>query len=238
MVFRRDNKPGDAFQRQISALRQQLGDAGTEGNGEGADAAPIPADQPQSSYDAYRAADAATSGQLSGGLGDAVSRAAGYDEYGVYEGSPAEQGVTGEIVPTAPALPELPVVDALTTVIARNTIWKGEISSEGTVHVHGLFEGTIRARQDVYIADQADVDATINANAVVIAGLMKGTIRCSGRFEVLPTGRVTGEIQSPTLVIHEGALVTGQFRMGAGETTPTESQPTPVVQRRATRGSA
>jgi len=234
MVFRRDNKAGDAFQRQISALRQQLGDGQDEGGESNVESAP--SDQAESTYDAYAAGETDDS---AGGLSAAVSRGGDYEEYGGFEGSAeAEGGVTGTIVPTAPPIPDLPAVDAQTTVIAHDAIWKGDIASEGTVHVHGRFEGTLRAKNDVFVADQADVDATINADAVVVAGLLKGTIRCGARFEVLPTGRVTGDVQSPALVVHEGAIVTGQFRMGPGEPVANDNKPTPVVQRRAQRGSA
>lgn len=235
MVFRRDNKAGDAFQRQISALRQQLGDGQDEGAAEGTDPGQSPAVQAESTYDSYASGSTA---DVSGGLGAAVSRAGDYEEYGGYD-TPAvpEGGVTGAVVPTAPELPPVPSVDAQTTVIAADAIWKGEITSEGTVHVYGLFEGSIRAKNDVFVADQADVDATINANAVVVAGQLKGTIRCGGRFEALPTGRVTGDVQSPTLVVHEGAVIAGQVRMGAAEPATAENKPTPVV-RRAQRGSA
>jgi cytoskeletal protein CcmA (bactofilin family) len=232
MVFRRDNKAGDAFQRQISALRQQLGDAPAEGGGEDVDPNQSPAAQAESTYDAY----AGGTAEVSGGLSDAVSRSGDYTDYGEERG--AEEGVTGAVVPAAPPVPATPTADAQTTVIAHDATWKGEISSEGIVHVHGRFEGSIRARNDVFVADQADVDATVNAATVVVAGLIKGTIRCGARFEVLPTGRVTGDVQSPTLVIHEGAVVTGQFRMGAGEPSTSDNKPTPVVQRRAQRGSA
>jgi cytoskeletal protein CcmA (bactofilin family) len=129
-----------------------------------------------------------------------------------------------------------PLTDGQTSVIAHDTIWKGDLQSEGTIHIHGRVEGTIKAKQDVFVAEEADVDATITATNVVIAGYVKGGIRCGNRFEVLPQGRVDGEIQAPSLVIHDGATIVGQFRMGAGEGT--ESKPTSVVQRRATRGSA
>jgi cytoskeletal protein CcmA (bactofilin family) len=235
MVFRRDNKAGDAFQRQISALRQQLGDApAEEDTDEGAGANRASAEDPARSY-------GATTGgrELSPGLSDAVSRAGEYGEYGGRGENAAPEGsVTGSVVPTAPELPAVPAVNAQTTVIAQDAIWKGEIGSEGTVHVYGRFEGSVRAKNDVFVADQADVDATVNANTVVIAGLIKGTIRCASRFEVLPTGRVTGDVYSPTLVVHEGAVITGQVRMGPGESSTSENPPTPVVQRRATRGSA
>jgi cytoskeletal protein CcmA (bactofilin family) len=232
MVFRRDSKSGDAFQRQISALRQTLGGDAAEGEADETDESA--ARNAESTYSVYGASAAAgtseQAGAETGQAGDETLETAGEAGEGV--------GVTGAIVPTAPPMPEIPEVDAQTTVIAHGTTWKGEVISEGTIHVHGRFEGSIRARQDVFVAVGADVDATINADRVTIAGLLKGTIRCGARFEVLPTGRVTGDIQSPTLVIHEGATATGQFRMGAGDEAAGEERPTPVVQRRAARGSA
>jgi cytoskeletal protein CcmA (bactofilin family) len=240
MVFRRDNKSGDAFQRQMSALRQQLGDSSSDASGEegGAVASGV-----YGAYDESPDPDP----QLATGLSGAVARADDYRSFGEESGTANEgQLVTGSVTPTAPELPVLQEVDAETTVIAFNTVWKGEITSEGTVHVHGRFEGAITAKDEIVVAERAEVDARLNANTVVVAGNMKGTIRCLGRFEVLPTGRVTGDVQSPTLVVHEGAIVAGQVRMNMNE--PAVSEPTPraerpetpvpVIQRRANRGSA
>lgn len=247
MVFRRDNKSGDAFQRQMSALRQQLGDGpGNDAAGEQGvdDAAGV--------YAAYDQ-EATPSPELGGSLGDAVARADDYRSYGTARsgsGNPYEgQAVTGSVVPTAPELPQVQDVDADTTVIAFNTVWKGEISSQGTVHVHGVFEGSITAKDEIVVAERANVDAKLNASTIVVAGTMKGTIRCEGRFEVLPTGRITGDIHSPTFVVHEGAVVAGQVRMSAGnveaddappQDTPADRPETavPVIQRRINRGTA
>jgi cytoskeletal protein CcmA (bactofilin family) len=134
-------------------------------------------------------------------------------------------------------VPGVPAVTAQTSVVAHDTTWKGDLESDGSVHVHGRVEGSIRAKFDVFIAEEADVDATVTATNVIIAGLIQGSIRCGDRFEVLPQGRVSGDINAPTLVIHEGAHVTGQFRMGT-EQNGVENKPTSVVQRRAARGSA
>ncbi|MCC6790444.1 MAG: polymer-forming cytoskeletal protein [Thermomicrobiales bacterium] len=211
MVFRRDNKT-DSFQRQMSALRQQIG------SDETAEARPEPR------YPSERAAAYSEPTTGAYGFGEFASAVA-----------PTQTGAN-QMTPVAPELPAIPTVDAQTTVIAHDTVWKGEIQSNGTVHVHGRLEGAVRATRDVYVAEEADVDATVTATNVVIAGLVKGTIRCEARFEVLPSGRVSGDILAPTLVIHEGATVSGQVRMGGQETV--EAKPTPVVQRRATRGTA
>jgi len=208
MVFRRDNK-SDSFQRQMSAIRQQIGGEEEEAEERGARDT-RPANRPT--------------------VSDGPTGAYGFSEFA----SSVQPGQAAS--PSAPAMPNIPAVDAQTTVVAHDTLWKGEMSSQGTVHVHGRFEGALRVTNDVFVAEEADIDATITASNVVVAGLAKGTIRCENRFEVLPTGRVAGDIAAPTLVIHEGAIVSGQLRMSASELP--ESKPTSVVQRRATRGTA
>ncbi len=243
MVFRKENKV-DAFQRQISALRQQLGGV----NGEGGDDDLYDDGETLASEEASRAAgragaeSQASGARQSGRGGDAEyeSRSGGYGFGGFGISESAEQSGDamshGTSVPaTLPTNPS-PAIDAQTSVIAHDTVWKGDLQTNGTLHVHGRVEGSIGAQQDVYVAEEADVDAAITATNVVVAGLVRGTIRCSARFEVLPQGRVAGDVQAPTLVVHDGATVTGQFRMEPAEAA--EPKAAPVVQRRAARGGA
>jgi len=228
MVFRKDSKV-DAFQRQISALRQQLG--------------PNPDDS--AAPDAQeRYADDPIDVSISDRGAELPYPAPVQESSNVYGGNePVSQYADTALVErrgdemSSPAATSLPIADAQTTVVAHDTTWKGDLSSEGTIHVHGRVEGTIKAKSDVFIAEEADVDATITAMNVVIAGYVKGGIRCGNRFEVLPQGRVDGEIQAPTLVVHDGASIIGQFRMGAGEGTETATASS-IVQRRPTRGTA
>ncbi|HEU4797645.1 MAG TPA: polymer-forming cytoskeletal protein [bacterium] len=135
-----------------------------------------------------------------------------------------------------PAAPSIPDVDPSTTVVSRDTTWKGEMSSEGSVHIHGRFDGAVKAVQAIFVAEGSEVDATLTAETIIVAGVSRGTVRARGKFEVLPSGRVAGDIHAPTLVVHEGAVMTGQLRMSGDE--PTDAKPTPVIQRRANRGTA
>ncbi len=219
MVFRKESKV-DAFQRQISALRQQLGDSHEAPEEEEFPPAPQYEDNRLPASDQTQAAQADP----------------GYN-FGGFNAQPvvSETQMVSEVESTP--VPGVPAVTAQTSVVAHDTTWKGDLESDGSVHVHGRVEGSIRAKFDVFIAEEADVDATVTASNVIIAGLIQGSIRCGDRFEVLPQGRVSGDINAPTLVIHEGAHVTGQFRMGV-EQNGVENKPTSVVQRRAARGSA
>ena len=224
MVFRRDNKT-DAFQRQINALRQQLG---TDADRTEADdvAALDRGDGPGTEQ---TRGDALEASRL--GTRDATELSLG--QFGV--SSPVDRSAA-PLPPTSPMI-SAPAAEAPTSIVAHDATWKGDLASDGAIHLHGRVEGSVSAKEDVYIAEEAEVDATISATNVVIAGLVKGAIRCSARFEVLPQGRVTGDIQAPTLVIHEGAVVNGQFRMGVPDSVEQPGpQQTPVIQRRTARG--
>lgn len=203
-MFKRDNK-GDNFERQMGALRQQLGEGGAE-----ADDAGDAFDDQQGTY--------AERPQTSG--------------YGAY-GTERAVSSMGAAPPEPPTIPQ---VDATTTVIARDTTWKGEMSSEGSVHIHGRFDGAVKADQAIFVAEGAEVDATLTAEAIIVAGTSRGTVRARGKFEVLPPGKVAGDIFAPTLIVHEGAIMSGQLRMTSEE--PKDAKPTAVIQRRVNRGTA
>lgn len=232
MVFKKDSKL-DAFQRQLGSIRQQLGPNPDELPRQGGDQEPYAGepiahredDQSDSSYD-YGAPEGthyqAPDGSFSSGT--FLSTGSG------------EEQIDDMSTPAMPSPPAIPLADAQTSVVAHDTTWKGDLVSDGSIHIHGKVEGTVTAKQDVFVAEEADVQATITAANVVIAGYVKGGIRCGNRFEALPQGRVDGEIQAPTLVVHDGAAIVGQFRMGAGEGTDTAK--TSVIQRRVARGTA
>ena len=93
-----------------------------------------------------------------------------------------------------------------------------------------------RATEDIFVAEEANVDATLLAANVVIAGVVKGSIRCGSRFEILPTGRVSGEIQSPTLVVHEERRQRHRSVPHGRLPRRSKNVPTPVTTRRAARG--
>lgn len=226
MVFRRDNKV-DSFQRQMSALRQQLG-----GNA-GEELDDMDRDMPEIDEDRYRANDAYR-GQPENSGADA-----GAYSFGSYPAEPSQAPVYEPEV-SDPDIPEMPQVDDRISVIASGAAWKGDIESEHSVHVYGRIEGTLQAREDIWIAQGAEVNARVTARRVIAAGTVGGTIQVSDRFEALPQGVITADVTAPTFVVHEGANINGQLRMGSGETSESRAErpgSSAVIQRRARPGA-
>ena len=219
MVFRRDQRP--EYQRQMGALRQQLGATDplgvTSAPELGDDAGQGDAFEPTVYSSSARSSYAPTSRSTDSSYG--------------FGASPSSTA------PTPPTPPVLPHADDATTVVSSDTALKGDIESRGALHVFGRVEGSLTAVGEIFIADGAEVDANVHAATVIVGGRLRGEVTSSGRFELLPTGRVEGSVSSATLVVHDGGSITGSVRMRGAEAA-NESRVTSVTARRSARGTA
>ena len=136
--------------------------------------------------------------------------------FGKAESQPAE----GAAKPPAPSSPPAPLAAPASTrasaaacVIGPKTQLKGEIGGSEPVLVEGVVEGTIRITGPLRIGPGGKVKATVSAQSVVVAGELVGDCQATERVEIEATGRVTGNIRSPRVVIVEGATFRGNSDM-------------------------
>jgi cytoskeletal protein CcmA (bactofilin family) len=99
------------------------------------------------------------------------------------------------------------------SVVSFGSSWEGTLKIEGSVRIDGQVTGEIDARETVYVAESAKVDAKVRAKKVVIAGDIEGEVFCSERLEIMPTGRVRAELTTKSLTVFEGAFIEGQIHM-------------------------
>lgn len=220
MVFRRDGNKVDSFQRQMNSLRQQIGDEDLDEEFDDRDRY---AQAPERERGRRPAADEGYSfGSLPTPGQDDVREFGGDD---------------------APAVPTMPQADQQVSVVALGTSWQGDLESQGSIHVHGRVSGSLRATEDVWIADGAEVDATIEAERVVVGGDVSGRIVARARFEALPSCDVQADVEAPIFVVHEGATLNGALSMSGGtsggdsESRDSRARGNSIIQRRARSSS-
>jgi cytoskeletal protein CcmA (bactofilin family) len=123
--------------------------------------------------------------------------------------------------PKAPATPP-PHVDRATSKehqahLGKGSRVEGKLSFEGSVRIDGQIEGEINAQDTVVIGDSAEVNAQIRAGTVIVEGKVNGDIAARKRVELRAPARLVGNLSTPSLVIHEGALFEGHSSMGDAE---------------------
>jgi cytoskeletal protein CcmA (bactofilin family) len=89
----------------------------------------------------------------------------------------------------------------------------GKLFFEGPVRIDGQVDGEISANDAVVIGETAVVTAQLKAASVVIGGKISGDIIASKRVEIRPTAKVFGNLTTPILVVHDGALFEGHCTM-------------------------
>jgi len=97
-----------------------------------------------------------------------------------------------------------------TTIISDSSNFKGNIETQGTLIVHGSVTGMIKCGS-LEILQEGYVDANVEAENVSVAGKFQGEMICSGRLNILSTGKVIGEIAYGRLAIESGGQLAGNL---------------------------
>jgi cytoskeletal protein CcmA (bactofilin family) len=115
------------------------------------------------------------------------------------------------------------------SVVDRESSFEGTFRSQKDLRVEGELKGTISCNGTLFVTEGAVVSATIDAEHVTVAGDVHGEVRCRGKLQILPSGRVRARVATGSLVIQEGAIYEGELEMGGIE----RSAPRPLRTRTA-----
>ena len=102
----------------------------------------------------------------------------------------------------------------LSGFVGHGTVLTGETTFNAMLRVDGHLTGRVTSENGTLIVGSSGrVDANILVAAAVIGGTVNGDIIALEKVELGRTARVVGNIQSPRLVIEDGALFEGGCSM-------------------------
>jgi cytoskeletal protein CcmA (bactofilin family) len=113
----------------------------------------------------------------------------------------------------AKASPTAPAASSSQCVIGAKTLVKGDISGDEDILVEGTVEGTIKISKNLKVGPTGRVKATVSALAVVVSGEVEGDCQAEQRVHLEASGKLTGNIRAPRVVIVEGATFKGNSDM-------------------------
>jgi cytoskeletal protein CcmA (bactofilin family) len=102
----------------------------------------------------------------------------------------------------------------LTGFVGNGTTLTGEANFKGMLRVDGTLSGRVSSADGTLIVStNGSVDANVEVAVAQIFGTVNGDIIASKRIEMGRVAKVTGNIQTPALVIENGAVFEGSCRM-------------------------
>ena len=106
-------------------------------------------------------------------------------------------------------------VGGLTAFIDQGSEFEGKLSFRDTVRIDGKFCGEITSENTLIVGESGEIDADIHSKTVSISGTVSGNVIAEAKVVLHKTALVNGNIETPSLVVEEGARVNGQINMNA-----------------------
>ncbi|AOM42754.1 transcriptional regulator [Xenorhabdus hominickii] len=129
-------------------------------------------------------------------------------------GKKTETPVTSVTTPITPIQTEekkVPSADTRpNTIIAKNSIFKGDIEMEGDIQVWGKVIGNIHVKGGaIRIMHAGKIEGELNAPEIIIDGHVEGTC-CAETLDILEHGELRGISRCGSMSIRRGGLFVGQ----------------------------
>jgi len=105
----------------------------------------------------------------------------------------------------------------LTAFIDQGSEFEGKLSFRDTVRIDGRFRGEITSENTLIVGECGEIEATISSNTVAISGTVTGDVIAKHKVVLHKTAVVDGNVETPTLVVEEGATLNGQLKMATPE---------------------
>lgn len=96
------------------------------------------------------------------------------------------------------------------TILGKNATFCGTLKFNNLIKINGNYEGKIDTTGILIIGEGASIKADIVAQSIVVSGTVKGDIYATEKVELLPTGRVYGDIKTEKFKISDGAILDGK----------------------------
>jgi len=96
----------------------------------------------------------------------------------------------------------------------RGSSFKGELEFEDTMRIDGRFNGKIISKNELIVGESATIEGDVLVGRVAISGTVIGKIVAAQRVEIHRNGKVYSDIDTPALIIEEGAIFQGNCVMG------------------------
>ena len=98
-------------------------------------------------------------------------------------------------------------------VIAKNSTFVGEITSDGDFRIDGILEGTLKTKGKVIIGVDGFTKGTIEATNAEIEGKFSGQLSIANILTIKATANISGDIVVGKLSIEPGATFNASCAM-------------------------
>jgi cytoskeletal protein CcmA (bactofilin family) len=95
----------------------------------------------------------------------------------------------------------------------RGSHLRGELQFDTHFRVHGKFTGEVTTEGELIVGEGGEVEGEVRVGQVVVSGTLRGSIQASRRVHITATGKVFADVDTPSLIVEDGAFFEGRCAM-------------------------
>jgi cytoskeletal protein CcmA (bactofilin family) len=112
-------------------------------------------------------------------------------------------------------------LDSPSTVIGKGVYLEAaRMKGHESVRIGGIYKGNIEIEGSLVLGDSGSVTGDIQATYFLVAGEVNGNIACDTQLHFASTSKVFGDVQANSLVVDEGAQVSGRYIVSGDKHKP------------------
>ncbi|HLX09001.1 MAG TPA: polymer-forming cytoskeletal protein [Thermoanaerobaculia bacterium] len=113
----------------------------------------------------------------------------------------------------------------------RGSHLRGELMFDTHFRVHGKFTGEVTTEGELIVGEGGEVEGEVRVGQVIVSGTMRGSIQAATRVHITSTGKVFADVDTPALIVEDGALFEGRCAMTRDAAKATAGGPKLVAAR-------
>ncbi len=93
--------------------------------------------------------------------------------------------------------------------IAKDATAGGKFTNTKILTIDGKYDGAKVEAGELYVGKTGRIKADIQADFIIVEGIVIGDIRSNNRIILMPTAKVIGDIRTNELIIQKGVIFEG-----------------------------
>ncbi|WP_214073256.1 polymer-forming cytoskeletal protein [Mucilaginibacter sp. dw_454] len=108
-------------------------------------------------------------------------------------------------------------LQAISTLISEGTIVAGNLTAPAVARIDGRVNGDVEVTEGLILGEQGLIVGSVNTKEMIVYGTVQGNIKVES-LEIKGTGKITGDIETGTLLVETGGIYNGHLAMQTANT--------------------
>ncbi|MDB4927342.1 polymer-forming cytoskeletal protein [Mucilaginibacter sp.] len=108
-------------------------------------------------------------------------------------------------------------LQAISTLISEGSVITGNVKAPAFARIDGQVNGDVYVDEGLILGEKGVVQGTVTTKEMIVYGTLNGNITVQS-LEIKGTGKITGDIETGTLLVEAGGVYNGHLAMASAKT--------------------